>query len=215
MAVPTPTPILRFVHIDNLAVVMQRGGLHAPNCTPTDELTYKTIHNLDIQQKRADKPISCGPCGVMHDYVPFYFGYLSPMMLNLKTGRVAGYTDGQEPLIYLGTTAQAIANSGNKFVFSDGHGLAAYSSWFDDLSQLDKVDWTIVNERYWTDNENDMDRQRKKQAEFLVHRFCDWLLIQAILVIDETRRSQVESIFARFPEEMHRPIRAKREWYYH
>lgn len=37
----------------------------------------------------------------MHDYVPFYFGPLSPMMLNLKTGRVAGYEEDQEPLIYL------------------------------------------------------------------------------------------------------------------
>ncbi len=215
MAVPTPTPILRFLHIDNLTVVMQRGGLHAPNCTPNDGLVYKTIHNLDVQEKRANKPIRCGPCGVMHDYVPFYFGFLSPMMLNLKTGRVAGYTEGQEPLIYLGTMAQTIADSGVGFVFSDGHGLAAYTSWFDDLSQLDKVDWDMVYQRYWTDNANDMDRQRKKQAEFLVHRFCDWSLVKAIIVIDDPRKTQVERVFARFPDRMHRPIHVKRDWYYH
>ncbi len=215
MSVPTPTLIVRFLHLANLSVVMQRGGLHAPNFTPNDGLAYKTIHKIDVQQKRADKQISCGPGGVIHDYVPFYFGYLSPMMLNLKTGRVLGYTEGQEPLIYLGTTAQAIAESGAAFVFSDGHGLAAYTSWFEDLSQLDKVDWNIVNERYWKDNANDMDRQRKKQAEFLVHQFCDWSLIHAVVVIDETRKSQVERLFANFSQDMHRPIHVKRDWYYH
>ena len=215
MSVPDPTRILRFLHIDNLAVVLQRGGLHAPNTTPDDGLTYRTIHNLEVQNRRAATPIPCGPGGVIHDYVSFYFGYLSPMMLNLKTGRVEGYGEGQEPLIYLGTTAQAIANSTAEFVFSNGHGLAAFTSWFDDLSQLDQVDWTMVYERYWTDNTRDMDRQRRKQAEVLVHRFCDWSLIQTVIVIDETRKTQVQQVFAQFPEEMHRPVYVKRDWYYH
>lgn len=215
MAVPTPTPILRFLHIDNLSVVMQRGGLHAPNCTPNDGLIYRTIHNLEVQEKRANRPVPCGPRGVIHDYVPFYFGPLSPMMLNLKTGRVPGYTDGQEPLIYLGTMAQTIADSGAPFVFSDGHGIAAFTSWFDDLSQLDKVDWNMVYQRHWTDDANDMDRQRKKQAEFLVHQFCDWSLVQAVIVIDELRKVEVEKIFAGFAPAMHRQILIKREWYYY
>jgi hypothetical protein len=151
----------------------------------------------------------------MHDYVPFYFGYLSPMMLNLKTGRVPGYSEGQEPLIYLCTTAQCILEAGKRFVFSDGHGIAAFTSWFDELERLDQVDWNMVYQRYWTDNAIDMDRQRKKQAEFLVHQFCDWSLIKAIIVIDETRKTHVEQIFARFPPEMHRPILVKRDWYYY
>jgi hypothetical protein len=87
--VPNPTPILRFLHIDNLPVVLQRGSLHAPNWCPKDGLAYKTIHNLDIQNQRKVQPSPCGPRGVIHDYVAFYFGYLSPMMLQLKTGRVA------------------------------------------------------------------------------------------------------------------------------
>ena len=31
---------------------MHRGGIHAPNKTPNDDLKYKTIHNVEIQQKR-------------------------------------------------------------------------------------------------------------------------------------------------------------------
>jgi hypothetical protein len=101
MAQPVPTPIIRFIHIANLAVCLKRGGLYAPNHEPDDGLKYKPIHNVEIQNKRAVCAIDCGPGGVIHDYVAFYFGPLSPMMLQLKTGQVAGYTEGQEPLIYL------------------------------------------------------------------------------------------------------------------
>lgn len=212
--VPNPTPILRFLHIDNLPVVLQRGSLHAPNFCPNDGLVYKTIHNLDIQNQRRVQPIPCGPRGVIHDYVAFYFGYLSPMMLQLKTGRVAGYTEGQEPLIYLVSDAQTIQTAGMNFVFSDGHGIATYTQWFDDLAQLNNVDWDMVNQRYWTDNINDMDRQRRKQAEFLVHQDCGWSLVQEIVVIDDTVKTRVDAILARYPRNLSRPVRVQRDWYY-
>ena len=133
MPAPTPTPILRFIHVDNLAVCLRRGGLHAPTRTPQDGLIYKTIHSLTVQAKRSVAQVGCGPGGVIHDYVSFYFGYLSPMMLNLKTGRVPGYSEGQEPLIYLVSSCQRVTASGAGFVFTDGHGLATFTSWFDDL----------------------------------------------------------------------------------
>ncbi|MCK4390123.1 MAG: DUF4433 domain-containing protein [Desulfobacterales bacterium] len=68
--------------------------------------------------------IPCGPGGVIHDYVSFYFGYLCPMLLQLHTGRVEGYADGQDPIIYLVSTVQTVLESGSGFVFSDGHGIA-------------------------------------------------------------------------------------------
>jgi hypothetical protein len=214
MAVPTPTPILRFLHIDNLAVVLQRGGLHAPNHTPEDGLVYRTIHNTEIQQERAIRKVAVGPRGVIHDYVSFYFGPLSPMLLQLKTGRVAGYTEGQEPLVYLATTVQAVSQSGAGFVFTDGHGIAAFTSWFSDLVDLDKVDWDVVYLQYWKDTIEDMDRQRRKQAEFLVHQFCDWSLIQQICVLNTNMKTRVEHIVGQFDTGLCRPVIVRPQWYY-
>ena len=151
MPVPVPTPILRIVHVENLHVCLRRGGIFAPNFTPKDGLAYKTIHSAEIQQERRVRRVRCGPGGVIHDYVPFYFGYLSPMMLKLKTGQVEGYDEGQDPLIYLVSTVQAACDAGKGFIFSDGHGLAAFTKWSDDLDDLDKVDWAMVYQRYWRD----------------------------------------------------------------
>lgn len=175
---------------------------------------YKTIHNVDIQDKRRATSLPCGPRGVIHDYVAFYFGPRSPMLYQLHTGWVKGYTEGQAPLVYLVTTVQAVAASGTGFVFSDGHGIALFTSWFDNLRDLDKVDWNAVYANMWRDTVDDMDRQRRKQAEFLVHRGCDWALIEEIGVVSAAMKARVEQVLTGFPAALHRPVRVHPEWYY-
>ncbi len=209
---PIPTPIYRLLHVDNLAVCLKRGGLHAPNATPKDGHTYRTIHNVDIQQKRHARKLNCGPGGVIHDYVSFYFGPRSPMLFQLHTGRVEGYTEGQEPLIYLISTAQAVRGSGAAFVFSDGHGIAAFTDWYDDLADLGKVDWVAVNAKYWKDTVEDMDRQRRKQAEFLVHRFCAWLLIEKVAVLNDRAGIRVRAVLEEASATV--PVEVRPEFYY-
>jgi hypothetical protein len=135
------------------------------------------------------------------------------MMLNLKTGRVPGYNEGQAPLIYFVSTCQAVADSGAKFVFTDGHGLAKFTQWFDDLADLERIDWNIVKARYWKDTPDDSDRQRRKQAEFLVHRFCDWSLIHEIAVINQNMKDRVENILSEFARKLRREV-VVRDWYF-
>ena len=38
---PEPTPIFRLIHIDNLAVCLSPGVLHAPNHSPQDGHVYR------------------------------------------------------------------------------------------------------------------------------------------------------------------------------
>ena len=188
--------------------------MHAPNHVPDDGLQYRTIHNVDIQNERHVRRVPCGARGTLHNYVPFYFGYLSPMLFQLKTNRVPGYIEGQQPLVYLVSTVQAVAGAGHAFVFSNGHGIAAYTEWFDDVAHLGEVDWDMVYQRYWSDNMNDMDRQRRKQAEFLVHRFCPWTLVQEIGVMSDAAKIRVEAILSRFDASLDRPVNIQSAWYY-
>jgi hypothetical protein len=215
VSVRSPTLLYRLVHIANLPTLLQRRKLHAPNFTPSDGLLYRTIHSSQVQANRHLRALPCGPGGTIHDYVPFYFGPLSPMLLNLKTGRVEGYSEGQEPLIYLVTTVQDVVSSSARYVFSDGHGLATFTSWYDDLSQMDQVDWALVGERYWSDQPDDNDRQRRKQAEFLIHRELDWTVIRGIAVYNSTMKDLVtENLDAQLGA--HRPrISIEGSWYYY
>lgn len=88
-----PNPL----HADHPALILARGGLHSTNHTPNDALPFRTLHNVDIQNVRRARPGPCGPGGAMHDYVPFYFGQLSPMLLRSKSSS--------------GTTPQATATA--------------------------------------------------------------------------------------------------------
>jgi hypothetical protein len=181
---------------------------------PVDGLPYRFCHSAQIQTARATVAVPSKVGGTIHDYVPFYFGYLSPMMFQLKTGWVQGYDEGQEPLIYFVSSAQAVVSAGIPFVYTDGHCLARFTAWFDNLAELDQVDWTVVNRRYWRDDINDMDRQRKKQAEFLVYRYCPWTLIDEIVVINTRIQQRVESIQVGFSPPQRKIVRVVREWYY-
>lgn len=210
---PEPTPILRFVHLQNLGLYLQREAMHAPNFTPGDGLAFVPNHSEEVQGKRSQCGVFCGPGGCLHDYVPFYFGPLSPMMLQLNTGQVPGYTDGQAPLVYLESTCQTIERLGRPFVFTDGHAIAAYTSFYDNLGSLGEIDWSMVDQRYWSDNASDSDRQRRKQAEFLVHEFVPWDAITGITVIDETRRAAVSSMLGTSGAAAI-PISVRRDWYY-
>lgn len=214
MAISDPTWIYRIIHIDNLETCLRRAGLCAPNHTPDDGLRYRTIHNAEIQAVRSARSLSCGPGGGVHDYVSFYFGPRSPMLYQLHTGWVSGYTEGQEPIIYLVANVRDVVATGAGFVFSDGHGIATFTSWFDDLAHMERVDWEAVNATWWRDTADDPDRQRRKQAEFLIHQRCDWALIKGIGVLNATMKARVEAILAPFDEALHRPVRIRRNWYY-
>jgi hypothetical protein len=215
MPPPVPTPIYRITHIDNLDTILGRNGLHAPNHAPADQRPYRAIHDANVQAARRIHQVHCGPCGTIHDYVPFYFGPLSVMLLKLKTGQVAGYNDGQAPLIYLVASAQALANANCRYVFTDGHGLATFTSWYDDLASLDRVDWNLVGELYWADTLQDNDRQRRKQAEFLVWQSCQWPLITEIAVLSPAVRVQVLATLNRHPMRNVPQVTVRPDWYYY
>jgi len=212
MNIPKLKLIYRMIHIDNLSVCLKRHGFHASNFIPEDGLCYKTIHNVEIQNTRHIRNIPCDPFGTLHDYVPFYLGPRSPMLLQLHTGRVEGYNKGQEPLIYIVSDVQLVNNSDVKFVFSDGHGIASFTSWYNDLKDLDKVDWDTVYTNYWYDDVDNPDRQRRKQAEFLIQKFCPIDIIKGLAVYSEENQVKVQNILNEFG--IDKPVKIIKKWYY-
>jgi len=49
--------------------------------------------------------VPLAPYGCVADYVPFYFAPRSPMLYKLHKGGVPNYTGGQDPLVYLVSSA--------------------------------------------------------------------------------------------------------------
>ena len=92
--------------------------------------------------------------------------------------------------------------------------MAAFTKWFDDVARLDQVDWEMVYQRYWRDEVGDMDRQRRKQAEFLIHEFCPWALVEEIAVLNTTAKTRVETIMNEFDAAHRKLVNVRPGWYY-
>lgn len=208
-----PTWLYHITPISNLAAILRSGSLVAKNRLQAGEAEYTSIAYEHIQGRRFYKTVPGGPGGVLHDYVPFYFAPRSPMLGAIHKGYVTNYTAGQRSILHLVTTAEAIAAASLGYVFSDGHAVVNYSSFYDRLEDLaTAIDWNIMNTKYWRDTDEDNDRKRRRQAEFLVHQEVPWQLIRGIGVMDQAIADQVNEILQQFGQTM--TARLRPNWYY-
>jgi hypothetical protein len=148
----SPTKIFHLTDIENLKLIIASGGLLSKKQIDLMAVTYVNVAYDGVQDRRATTSVPCGPGGVLHDYVPFYFAVRSPMLLTIKSGNVPGYTGGQDSIVYLTSTAEVVAKAGRKFVFTDGHGIMFITEFFDDLTKLPEVDWEIMRDTYWANH---------------------------------------------------------------
>ncbi|KAB8317307.1 DUF4433 domain-containing protein [Tolypothrix campylonemoides VB511288] len=208
-----PTPIYHITPIKNLPSILNSGGLIANSRLKQQRINYLDIAHTHIQERRARKQVTCSAGGFLPDYVPFYFAPRSPMLYAIHKGGVKSYCEGQELVIYLVSEVEAIAANNLTFAFTDGHAVIALSEFYDSLEDLESViDWKIMEETYWADTQEDGDRSRRRQAEFLVHEFLPWTLITKIAVKNSIIAEQVREILQKF--NCQTPVRVYSSWYY-
>ena len=85
-----------------------------------------------------------------------------------------------------------------------------FTDFFDDFKDLEKIDWPLMQAKYWFDSDAYPDRKRRRQAEFLVHQFFPWSLVTKIVVYDAANEKVVSNILAGQPC----PVETKRGWFY-
>jgi ssDNA thymidine ADP-ribosyltransferase, DarT len=189
--VPDPTPIFHITPIVTLASIARCGGLLSKNEVQRRGLTTANIAYENIQGRRSMKPVPCGLGGTIHDYVPFYFAPRSPMLFTINRGNVPGCAYRQGDIVHLVADAQLIRDRARPFVFSDIHAARDYARFFDDLRDLDQIEWTIFFEPplrdgyciYWQNRHASPQHVRRKeirQAEFLVHEVVPLAAISQI-----------------------------------
>jgi len=209
---PNPAPIYHITPIENLRVILEAGELRAKRALDREDAGYANIAHQTIQDRRAHTPVPCGPGGWLHDYVPFYFGPRSPMLYTIARGNVEGFAGGHQSIVHLVSTVQSVQEAGLGYVFTDGHGIMDFTEFYDDPAQLDEVDWPLMKSRYWFDTNDDLDRKRRRQAEFLIHRRFPVRLIHRIGVINQSKKTETEALLAEFGPAI--PVAAEPGWYY-
>ncbi len=202
-----PTEIYHFTHIDNLLALINTGAILCKNEMTKGNSTYKSSALDSVQQQRQLHPVPVSPNGTIHDYVPFYFNSLSPMLYTIKNGNIDGVK--MQDLVFFKSTVQAVEAAGCKFAFTDGHGIMMLSDYYNDLADLDKIPWNVVNASYWNDF---LDGRRLRQSEFLVYEKFDWDLVETIGVYNNDMLNKVTTLIGLLP---YKPsIEVKRNWFF-
>lgn len=165
---PEKALIFRIVHRDNVPWILDH-GLHAKNGEKLDP-NYREIGNPDLIDRRARRVVHTPPGGTLSDYVPFYFTPFSIMMYNICTGYGGIKRLPNEEIVILVSSLHRVAARGVPFAFTNQHAYTAAAEYFNDLGELDRVDWPLLQSRDFRHDPDDPGKKERYQAEALIWR---------------------------------------------
>ncbi|MDI9319570.1 MAG: DUF4433 domain-containing protein [Phycisphaerales bacterium] len=160
------TYLFRMTHIENIPHILQYGITHSTSANANPN--FMPIGDGSLIATRNDFLLNNGRR--LGEYIPFYFSVRTPMLYVVQNGFNMVAPTPAENIVYCITSVQKIIDLQLEFVFTDGHAVDGFSSQFTiaDIQHIDTIlDKNAINAKYWRD-ENDLDRKRRKEAEFLV-----------------------------------------------
>lgn len=189
MAIPSEHAnrrIYHFTHLDNLPSLL-RHGLVANNHSKFPRRNHRSIAAQSIQDRRADMSVTCGPEGVVHDYVPLYFGSLSLMLL----GVINRKNIDQPEILYFEFPISLINDE--DVVFTDASANTGVPpSFYSDPADLTKLNWNEIDSLKWKSGSEVLRHQR--MAEILVHSHLPLSHALNLIVWNESIKKHVTQI---------------------
>jgi hypothetical protein len=185
--------IYHFTHRENLSSILAAGAFLCDRSCKHGSLTRESIGYSNLKRRRMHTRVEVAPGGTLGDYVPFYFGTKSPMLLTYRDGNVTGKPENQDDIIYFATTVEHIVERQLPYAFTDGHPVQEPKAFFNNIIDIGHVDLSLMTKPMWNDTDSDPDRMRRRQAEFLVHQQLDWSDVQAIGVRTVAIRDYIRS----------------------
>lgn len=202
--------IFRITHRDNVPWILAN-GLHAKNGTRSDP-NFRPIGNRDLIERRTSHPVSAGPGGTLSDYIPFYFTPFSMMLLNIHTGYNGVPKVPNEEIVILVSSLRRLEKMDIQFVFTDQHAYLGMAEHFTSLEFLDRVDWTILQNRDFKRDNNDLGKTDRYQAEALVWKHLPVEGILGICCFTDGVRDAIKARADKLGCSM--SILKKAEWYF-
>ena len=191
---PEKALIVRIAHVDCVPWILDH-GLHCRN-SPEQDPHYVNIGSIALIDKRSRHVVPMAPGGTLSDYVPFYFTPFSIMMYNIHTGYGGITRRANQDIVIFVSSLHRVHQLGLPFVFTNQHAYAAGTDYFDDLAQLPRVDWPLLQSRNFKTSDADPGRQLRYQAEALIHRQVPLAALSGMGCHNDAVRQKLESWIA-------------------
>jgi hypothetical protein len=175
----------------NLAHILKHGLVNKDH--EKADGNFVSIGNLEIIDVRSSTKVNIEGYGFIGEYVPFYLTPRSIMLFNIITGHYAPKVPrrSKDELVVIRCLIGTLAQQ-PKWFFTDGQANDGETTHFDDLKYLNKIDWDSIQNSNFSKSDGDYDRQRRYQAEFLVHKTVPASYIESISVYNEKMKSWAE-----------------------
>lgn len=183
--------IFRISHIDNVDWDLEH-GLQCRS-SPIVNPSYRNIGNLDLIEKRKSRVVPIQPGGTLSDYVPFYFTSRSPMLYNIKTGYNGIQKVPMSEIVIYAASLRQLAADGVDYVFTDRHAKLATAKFFRHLSELDRIDWRILQRSDFRYDPADPEKMDRYQAEALIHCQLPCAALTAVVCYGQAQASRVSA----------------------
>ena len=210
---PSSPDLFHIVHISRLASIISTGQLLSDRKVVAQNLTGVQIGFQSIKSRRAIAALKSYPSIHVGDCVPFYFCPRSVMLYVIhKKNHQLTYQAGQDEIIHLRLDMHnciSWADKNNlKWVFTDSNAGNTYFTEYNNLVDLNKINWPAVNARTWGAPAT----KEGKQAEFLIEDHVDFNNVIEIGVYNGLTCTKVHSALRGTP---YSPIvNIKINWYY-
>jgi hypothetical protein len=183
--------LYHFTHIDNLPNLLKRGFL-ANNHKDFPKSSHRSVAAASIQARRAEMAVTCEPGGRVHDYVPLYFGCVSPMLLSVINAKNVDQMD----ILYFEFPISLL--NGDNAVFTDASAnTVAPPRFFNNPSDLIKLNWTEIDSKKWSSASEKLRHER--MAEALVRDNLPITAASRCVVWNDDVKSKVEQIAGKNP----------------
>lgn len=180
--------VYHFSHIDNLPNLL-RSGFLANNHKGFPRFGHHSIAASGIQKRRAEMAVPCGPGGCVHDYVPLYFGAISPMLLGVINAKNVD----QMEILYFEFPISILQRGDVVFTNASANTVIP-PQFFDNPDELCKLNWEAIDSRKWGNVNDDFRHQR--MAEALVYGSLPLAAAARCVVWNEGIKKRVEDIVA-------------------
>jgi hypothetical protein len=207
---PAKALIFRIVHRDNVSWVLDH-GMRCRNDGVANP-AFVNIGNPDLIQKRHHHQIRHAMGGTLSDYVPFYFTPFSPMMYNIKTGWQGIRQRDNNEIVIAVSSLLRLRELGVPFLFTDMHAYMAAATFYSDLADLDKIDWSILQRRDFKRDLNDLGKVDRYQAEALVRGVVPLESLLGLVCYNEAIESRLKAEMAKRGKNL--TIRVLPGWYF-
>jgi hypothetical protein len=176
-----------FTHIDNIQSIIENEGLLCTNKIKKDNITYHNIASVKIQNKRSKMEIPVGCKGKLHDYVPFYFTTINPMLLGLLNRKAVD----QPYICFIAISIEKLLNENVIFTDSSAN-TDSLPNFYENPEDLSKLDWNQINSNTWHVVGED---RHRKMAEVLVHKKVPLEWFDTIIVFDCSCKDKIQEIY--------------------